>query len=485
MKQVLSHTGKELQLAGLAKVVGLDGVVDHINLAHLTNPIAKVVLTSAVALHRNGRQSHEASITEHIENAPSLRRILESEVAPDWKQWGARTQDDLAFNPLRVRIAQDHLSVIAESAREREAKQVVGEHIAGQISRAELLERLTRIEEDSRVESGDVSDLFADVDKILSAGLEPERPTIAEYSNGEFLFYAGRLNEIHGEPGTGKSNINLLASMTVLATGRPVLYIDPEDSAEAAVRRLIGFGCTEDVIRDHFKHTRCPAGNDYVRLASWAKANKPPLVIVDGLAEALAADGLSEDKPEDFLRFCRERLQPFTDAGAAVVLSDHVVKSAENRGRWSRGTGAKLGRYDGVAYQVELGRGYSPTVEGFVRLSVAKDRNGGVGVVGQAVTEIHFSPMETGLTRVTFKKPKGQSEGRFMPTSIMAKVSRQLEAVPTSSTRDLRALGKSDYVDQSIQELVAMGHLEVIKGGIGKQTKYRLLKPFREGDLDV
>jgi len=480
MKHPFSHDGKELQLAGMAKIVGIAEVADRINLTHLTNPIAKVVLASAVALHREGRQSHEASITEHIENSPSLRRILESAVTPDWRQWGARIQDDLAFNPARVRVALDHLGVIAEAAREREAKESTRQHVEGHIGRAELIERLTAIEEDSRVESGDVSDLFADVGKILSAELEPERPSVSEYSKGEFLFYAGRLNEIHGEPGTGKSNINLLASMTVLATGRPVLYIDPEDSAEAAVRRLLGFGCPEDVIRDHFKHTRCPSGNDYARLASWAKANKPPLVIVDGLAEALAADGLSEDKPEDFLKFCRERLQPFTDTGAAVVLSDHVVKSTENRGRWSRGTGAKLGRYDGVAYQVELGRGYSPTVEGFVRLSVAKDRNGGVGVVGQAVTEIHFSPMETGLTRVTFKKPKAQSEGRFMPTAIMEKVSRQLEAVPTSSTRDLRALGKSDYVDQSIQELVSMGHLEVIKGGIGKQTKYRLLKPFRE-----
>ncbi|PTX95075.1 hypothetical protein DB345_12320 [Spartobacteria bacterium LR76] len=481
MKPALSHPGRESAVIGR---LAAQGRLPRYNPDSFLAREYRAIVTAAASIARDGREPHIIAINERIEANPMLCREMQETLGDSWATaWQARADSSLAFGAEGPIL--DCLRDLEEAALERESQEATKQHAEGHISRSELLDRLTAIEKSGRSDSGDVSDLFADVGKILSAGLDPERPTVAEYATGSFLFYAGRLNEIHGEPGTGKSNINLLATMTVLATGQPVLYIDPEDSAEAAIRRLLGFGCPEDVIRDHFKHTRCPAGDDYARLASWATANKPPLVIVDGLAEALAADGLSEDKPEDFLKFCRERLQPFTDAGAAVVLSDHVVKSAENRGRWSRGTGAKLGRYDGVSYAVELGQGYSPTVEGFVRLSVAKDRNGGVGVVGQSVTEIHFSPMEAGLTRVTFKKPTGKSEGRFLPTALMEKVSRQLETVPTSSARDLRALGKSDFVDRAIRELVAMGNLQVTPGGIGRSNKYKLIKPYREDNSDV
>lgn len=320
--------------------------------------------------------------------------------------------------------------------------------------------------------------LFADIAAILAAGLEPERPTVAEYLNGRALLYSGRINEIHGEPGTGKSNLGAVFSIPVLTAGRAVLYIDPEDSATAAIRRLIAFGCPADAIQKSFFHTGCPSSADYSRLVAWAQRHRPALVIVDGLAEVLAAEGLSEDKPDEFLKYCRERLQPFAATGAAVLLADHVVKNAESRGRWSRGTGAKMGRYDGVSYSVELGRGYTPEIPGFVRLRVAKDRNGGVGMVNQEIAEIHFTPAGDGCTSVAFREPA--SGERFVPTALMEKISRRLEMFPDSSTRDLRTLGKSQFVDTAIQELAATGHVEVSKTGPGRPTIYRLLKRYRE-----
>jgi len=322
--------------------------------------------------------------------------------------------------------------------------------------------------------------LFADNAAIIAAGLDPERPSVGEFSPGKFLFYAGRLNEIHGEPGTGKSNIGAVASILTLAKDQQVLCIDPEDSATSAIRRLVSFGCSHDVIIKGFRHTGCPTSEDYSRLHAWAERNKPALVLVDGLAEALAADGLSEDKPDEFLKYCRDRLQPFTAAGAAVLLADHVVKSTESRGRWSRGTGAKMGRYDGVSYSVELGKGYSPSVPGFVRLRISKDRNGGIGVIGQEVAEIHFEPKGEGTTSVKVKEARCAQEGRFIPTAIMEKVSRRLETFPDSSTRDLRGLGKSQFVDDAISELVQRGHLEVSKATAGKRSSYRLISSYRQ-----
>ncbi len=177
--------------------------------------------------------------------------------------------------------------------------------------------------------------------------------------------------------------------MTVLATGRPVLYIDPEDSAEAAIRRLLGFGCSEDVIRDHFKHTRCPAGDDNARLATWATANKPPLSLWTVLLRLLPPM-IKRGQTRGFLKVLPGAPATIHRCWAAVVLSDHVVKSAENRGRWSRGTGRNSG--DMMAFRMPCMAKDTLRPLSFVRLSVAKDRNGGVGVVGQSITEFHFSP---------------------------------------------------------------------------------------------
>lgn len=320
--------------------------------------------------------------------------------------------------------------------------------------------------------------LFADIGAIIAAGLEPEVATVAPVLQGKGLFYAKRFNGIIAEPSIGKTNTCMAACLPSLALDRLVLFVDPEDSAVSAARRLLSFGCTPEAIVKGFKHITCPAPEEWGRLAAWAARNKPELVILDGCAELLASLDLDENSATDFLKFCRERVKPFTDAGAAVVLSDHVTKSQEGRGRWGRGTGAKLGKFDGVCYCVELGKAYSPTSAGFVRLRVAKDRNGGVGMIGQEVAEIHFAPTGDNRTSVAFRAPANK-EGRFIPTVLMERVSRHLEGHPYATTRDLRGLGKSQAIDQAIKELEVAGHISVSKVGPGKPTSYALISPYR------
>lgn len=326
--------------------------------------------------------------------------------------------------------------------------------------------------------------LFADIRKLMAAGLEPERPTVAPVlPEGGCLLYRGRLNEIHGEPSVGKTNVALALCLPLLAEGRSILYIDPEDTAAAAVRRLLAFGAEPESIITHFHHTQCPEVQDYPYLIAWAGTARPELVVIDGCAEILASLNLDENDPGDFLSFCRDRLKPFADHGSAVLLADHVVKNTESRGRWARGTGAKMGKYDGVSYSVELGKSYSPSLPGHVRLRVAKDRNGGIGVIGQEVAEIHFTPDFTEeRTEVKFLLPaaKNDGHGRFIPTALMEKISRRLEEFPDSTLRDLRQCGKREYVELALSTLAANGHLSIKKGGPGKPTIYRLSQPYRE-----
>ena len=147
-----------------------------------------------------------------------------------------------------------------------------------------------------------------------------------------------------------------------------------------------------------------------------------------------------------------------------MLISDHVSKSSEERGRWARGSGAKLGRYDGVSYNIGLIEAYAPGHAGAVKLTVAKDRNGGVGRVGQTIAEVHFTPDSDNRTLVSFRMPEGL-EGAFRPTAIMRKIVTYLQERNEATARDLRTLGKSQAVDLACQLLQEEGDIVLTKNG--------------------
>jgi hypothetical protein len=330
--------------------------------------------------------------------------------------------------------------------------------------------------------SADSSTLFIDLKPFIENGCEPEVPTIADVGLANCVLYAGRMNEIHGEPGTGKSNIAIAISIAVMKAGGSVMYIDPEDTPAGFTRRSLQFGANPDdlIHRCHYLHN--PTPEDIAAAQRWAATNRPALVVLDGLAESMASEGLVEDKAGDVLTFFRERLRPFAEkAGAAVLVSDHVSKSSEERGRWARGSGAKLGRYDGVSYNIGLIESYAPGHAGAVKLTVAKDRNGGVGRVGQTIAEVHFTPDSDNRTLVSFRIPEGQ-DGAFRPTAIMKKIVTYLQGHNEATARDLRTLGKSQAVDLACQLLQEEGDIVLTKNGrkhvftLRPRCTYKLIK---------
>src|SRR4029077_4399962 len=116
--------------------------------------------------------------------------------------------------------------------------------------------------------------------------------------------------------------------------------------------------------------------------------------------------------------FFHDYLRPFTECGCAVLVSDHVSKDKDQRGHWARGTGAKMGRYDGVSYTIELISAYSPGKEGRLRLKIAKDRCGGVGASKSTVGDFIFEPTSDEQTQITFRFPEILPDGGFKPTAI-------------------------------------------------------------------
>lgn len=307
--------------------------------------------------------------------------------------------------------------------------------------------------------------LFIDLTQYLDGKIEMPKPTMAEVMPGKFLFYAEAVNEVHGEPSVGKSNILLAAAGKVLEAGGKVFYLDPEDIPARMVPRALALGIDREAIRQRFFYLNDVAPADYALAHEWAKQLKPEMVILDGLAEALARDGHDENVHKDVLQFFGERIRPFTKIGSAAVIADHVTKSAETRGRWSRGSGAKIGCYDGVSYEIILGKAYTPTQAGHVRMKVSKDRNGGVGPIGTTVAQLHFTPGEDGMTTTEWREPAPAEA--FRPTEIMAKIVKYLELHRSAKKSELRGrgFGKHQYVDEAIDCLMRDGIVRMQEKG--------------------
>ena len=301
--------------------------------------------------------------------------------------------------------------------------------------------------------------IFSDLGPYLDGEAEPIVPTVAEIWPGRCLFYASAVNEIHGEPSVGKTNILLAAAGCVLEAGGHVVFLDPEDHPQRIVARALALGIDREALRERFFYLHDPDGVAIAKAQQWAAQHHPALVILDGLAESLAREGADENNASDILSFFRDYLRPFADAGAAVVVADHVPKSKDNQGRWARGSGAKLGFYNGASYEAALGEAYTPSQAGFVRLKVSKDRCGGVGALGAVVTELRFAPGPNNMTITTWQSPP--EPGSFRPTAIMEKVVSHLRTYGTATKRDLRGLGKHTWADAAVEILLDEGTITV------------------------
>ena len=430
----------------------------------LDNPICQMLFRTIGEIIENGDVCDELVLTSYLEKSGKLEQVGGIEGI---YRIQSRIQTPACFNFL-VKDVRD--AFIARTIIRK--NRLINERLVNGENPDEVILEHREFLKDIELPEDLSKPLFIDLRKILAGEFKPELPDVGSILDGSFLFYSARLNEVHGAPSDGKTNIGLGVGAQVLNDGGTVLFLDPEDTAAAVVRRLISFGAKKEAIEKRFKYVQDPTPKEILEAIKWAEKNKPDLVWMDGLAEFLSALGLSENEPSDILQFFRRYAQPFAKTGAAVVISDHVVKSTESRGSWSRGSGAKMGRYDGVSYEIRMGEAYSPSQAGYVKLVVSKDRNGGVGPKGTIAAEAHFRPLGQNVTEVSFQKPTPKAD--FRPTALMDKILNALTENPDSTKRDLRKLGSSKYVDEAIKLLIDDDRLACLHGGPGKPSKFTI-----------
>lgn len=352
-----------------------------------------------------------------------------------------------------------------------------------------------RMQIDDVVDPGETDQAvwLPDLGDLLDSGLEQEQPQLMERTDGARLLYSGRMHTIQGLPSAGKSWAALHACAEVLEVGGGVVYVDYEDSPAGITSRLVGLGTDPATVRSgQFRYAKPEAGFGMQTQAIFRRLCEelvPDLVVIDGVAEAMALDGLDENSNSDFLvwteRCPRWLVRNF---GPAVLMLDHTSKSkdAQQEGRHARGAGAKLGAIDGAVYTAKAVRPFSRERAGSTKLVIAKDRPGGVGAVGEVAAFMTVDPKARGEKveiRMEADASAISSDDTWKPTVLMRMVSDELEQSAEPLTRrSLEALVKSDkpkLVREAITRLVTEGWAQERQRG--RQRVIHLVKPYRDG----
>ena len=272
------------------------------------------------------------------------------------------------------------------------------------------------------------------------------------------------------------------AAAEQLAAGELVVYIDFEDTPANIVARLRALAVDDWTIAQRFYYVRPEEPIDDAGLAA-LMALGAGLVVIDGVTEALAAEGLDMASNQDVAKLYNRLPRPFARAGAAVLLVDHVTKDREARGRYAIGAQHKLAGVD-VAYRLDVAQPFGRGREGLVKVTVTKDRPGHVrqhAVDRERIALMRLTSRADGAVVVTLEPPEGAVVA-FRPTFLMERISRAIEADPGLSRRGIRdgVSGKSSAKDRAIEVLIAEGYVESRRDG--QTIHHYSQRPFVDDD---
>jgi hypothetical protein len=332
------------------------------------------------------------------------------------------------------------------------------------------------------------STTWAPVDLIpILAGEETaEPPSILQREDGASLLYRAKLHSLYGEPEAGKGWVALKAAADELDGGARVVYVDFEDEAVTAVERLNALGVDQELIRDCFCYLRPdePLQSELSH-AEWASAlePRPSLVVIDGMTEALALEGIDlNDNTAVASWMIRFPRRVAYDSGAAVLIIDHQTKDSESRGRFAIGAQHKLAGIH-VAYSIKVVKPFGRGLDGASRIKVEKDRLGHVRKNAQekVIAEMEFKSQPEDRVSVELWPPNPEPE-QWQPTQKMEEVSLVLETAdgPLSRNAIVKAVGgREKTIDGAIRALEAEKHIRIKRGGEGKTTWHHSVEPYR------
>jgi hypothetical protein len=324
------------------------------------------------------------------------------------------------YGEIVARLSRDRARI--RLLEEETAALKVGDYDAAGRWQAEL----TALEDDesSGIEPEDVGAVMDSPESVI-------RPELLRRADGNALLVRGSVTVVNGEPEAGKSFLMVEAVRQTVLRGERAVFIDFEGSVLTMAQRLNELRVPRAVVDEFLRYYR-PNGVGPQKAAAWlatiARAVAsfvPALVVIDSFAAVLVDHGLDENKTAEALVPLRRLARPLAAAGAAVVVVDHVTKDKNDRGRWGRGSGAKLGEVD-AAFSLEVTRPFARDKAGSSVLRVAKDRWGVLGGQGCTAAAVAFSPDLAGKVRIELQPP-GEAAPYAGPTHCMDAIVDLLE----------------------------------------------------------
>jgi hypothetical protein len=316
-----------------------------------------------------------------------------------------------------------------------------------------------------------------DLDPVLRGEVTEHAPEFLTFTDGQPLFYAGKVNGIIGESESGKTWIALQAVTQALALGQRVLYMDFEDAAAGIVSRLKSLGVTDFTGLSYMSPDEGFGTMAKLDLAETLHTLDPHLAVLDGFNAAMNVLGLDINSNNDATTFAQLLLKPVAATGVCLVYVDHVPKSKDARGKGGIGAQAKRAMTTGCTLAVHVLEPFGRGNTGRLALSVDKDRAGHVrGYATDAKnlgTVILASDKASGNVAVTFNTFDAKAAKRATAGNHRDAVLRVLgeSAVPMTQGAVctlLRAQGHSigkDYQGPTFHGLATDGLIAKVDGG--------------------
>lgn len=222
---------------------------------------------------------------------------------------------------------------------------------------------------------------YGNVGDLLAGGTpKPPVPDVCRRRDKIGLFYRGQVNNVFGDPESGKTLLCDYATVEILKGDGRVLRLDMDHNGiESTVSRLIGFGAKKEHLVDvgRFLYAE-PDKASLMWIVEHMSKWKPDLVVVDSVGELVSLFGADSNSADDFTRIHTDVLKALAKTGAAVVLIDHLSKGTDSRSYGATGTAAKKRAIGGTSIRVKVDDPFTPGKGGSAFLTIHKDRHGGL-----------------------------------------------------------------------------------------------------------
>jgi len=311
-----------------------------------------------------------------------------------------------------IENAKDNAKILRELSKKRD-QAATARRVADTISSggdpSDDLNKFTQSQ--SEEDTDGWADLGGIVENIFNGTHTKLEPSLLKRDDGNCLLYEARLNMVAAPPESAKSWLSKYTAVQCMLQGKVTVYLDCEEStAETCAERMVsiarGLGVSDETLKSWtsgplmedgsrdmskrlFFYRAMPQGitsKSRAQVLRLVRERNVTFLVLDGLAAAMSAANLEEDRAKDVNMFLNAHIWAFVQAGAGVLVVDHVTKSSggQHNTRFQnaspRGSGAKLAAVSGAAIMVNATVPGSAWTDGRYEIYVVKDRPGRIKI---------------------------------------------------------------------------------------------------------